>query len=353
MPRISFTVPLSGGTKAVPDRESLFSVLKFPDTGASPKGSTFRKSLIQCPHEHGLLYEIGLRPSVPTEPLTVGLIFHYALQRYYEEIFKFQREFEVTWKKNNVKNPLGYRNEDAYYWAHEGQAAKVAWAAVSKLETATGYEDTWKTVSRIVDGYFDRYSRVDRWRILAVEETIEYYGLASGTFDHSTRLDLLVEDTTVCRSYTIEHKTARWISQDLVDFYDLDLQILGQVWLAARCVDWTNLPPFGGSKINIVSKNKTPLFIRHDVLPSVRHLLAFEHMITDWEYVREFYKRIGWPKALGQCAGAPRGYSKCQFYELCREHPLETVASIGKWRDAPDGFEFKGKDAATFEDHNV
>lgn len=353
MPKISYTVPLEGGRKEVPDRESLFKVLKMPDTGASAKGSTYRKSLIQCPHEHGLLYEIGLRPGVPTEALTVGLIFHYALQRYYEEIFRHQRKFEAFWAKSHSKDPLGYLNADSYYWGYEGEAAKLAWSHIQPLQKAPGYEKTWETVARIVDGYFDRYSRVDRWRIIAVEETIEYYGLQAGFFDHTARLDLLIEDMSVNRVFNVEHKTARWITQDLVDFYDLDLQILGQMWLAARCVNWKGFPAFGGNKLNIVSKTKTPIFIRHDVLPSERHLLAFERMLGQWEQLRDVYAGMGWPKALGQCAGAPRGYSQCQFYELCREHPLETVESIGKWRDAPTNFEFRGNNASTFEDHNV
>jgi hypothetical protein len=306
MPKLSFTVPLSGKKTPV-DRGSIFGLLNIPDTGASPKGSTYRKSLIQCPHEHGLLYEIGLRPSAPTEALTLGLLFHYALQRYYEEIFRFQQQFEA-------KYPADYRKESEYFWGHEAEASKVAWKSVSELQFADGYADTWAVLSRVLDAYFDHYSRRDRWRILAVEET-----------------------------------------QDLVDFYDLDLQILGQVWLAARCIDWdkSGLPMFGGTKINIASKQKVPILIRHDVLPSTQHLIAFERMLGQWEDMRGVYEKFGWPKSLGHCAGYARGYSKCQFYELCREHPLETVETIRQWRDAPSGFEVKNKDAPTFEDHNV
>jgi PD-(D/E)XK nuclease superfamily len=355
MPRLSFTVPLGGKTAAPKDRGSIFEILSIPDTGASPRGSTYRKSLLQCPHEHGLLYEIGLRPESPTEALTIGLLFHYALQRYYESIFAYQREFAVKWRIDHPTDPWGYRKQDGFFFGNHAEASAVSWKAIRDLENADGYKETWATLSRTVDAYLDHYSFRDRWEIVAVEETVEYYGSASGSFDHTARLDLIIIDWADGRVYNVEHKTARWISQDLVDFYDLDLQILGQVWLAMRCIDWAKagLPMFGGCKINIASKQKTPVLIRHDVIPSVQALEAFERMLGQWENIRGVYAKADWPKALGQCAGAARGYSKCQFYELCRAYPLETVTTVGKWRDPPSGFVVRGVDAPTIEDRDV
>lgn len=355
MPRLTFTIPLGGRTGAPKERASIFEILRMPDTGASPRGSTFRKSLMQCPHEHGLLYEAGLRPEQPTEALTVGLLFHYALQRYYEAIFVYQQHFARRWREDHPKDPFGYRSQDGFFWGNGAEASKVAWNSIRDLEGAPGYAETWTTVSRVVDAYLDHYSFRDRWEVIAVEETVEFYGQLAGSFDHTARLDLLIVDWGDARVYNVEHKTAKWVSQDLVDFYDLDLQILGQVWLATRCIDWAQmqLPMFGGCKINIASKQKTPVLIRHDTNPGTQALQAFERMLCQSETLRGVYKQLGWPKSLGHCAGAARGYSKCQFYELCRGYPLETVKSLKQWRDAPSGFVFKSPDAATVEDHNV
>jgi hypothetical protein len=355
MPKLSFTVPLGGRLGVPKERPSVYQVLQMPDTGASPRGSTYRKSLLQCPHEHGLLYEIGLRPEQPSEALTVGLVFHYALQRYYAEILRYQREFVRKWVEKHPEDPWGYRGQDAFFFGNHSDAAAVAWNSIRDLESAPGYLDTWEVVSRVVDRYLDFYNLRDRWEIVAVEVTVEYYGRMSGSFDYTARLDLVVVDWSDGCLYNVEHKTARWVSQDLVDFYDLDLQILGQVWLATNCVDWAKmgLPMFGGCKINIASKQKTPVLIRHDVLPGVQALQAFERMVGQAETLRGVHEMLGWPKSLGHCAGYARGYSKCQFYELCRGYPLETVKSLKLWRDPPSGFVFKNPDAPTVEDHNV
>ncbi len=354
MPKISFTVPLGGKTSAK-TRVSLTEAIKMPDVGASPKGSTYRKSLLQCPFEHAVLYELGLRPESPTEALTIGLVFHYALQRYYEAIHTYQQLFKADWTVKHPETPRGYLGQNDFFWGNEPEAAKIAWQSIADLQYADGYADTWETLSRTLNAYFDHYTLRDRWEIIAVEETVEYYGLSAGLFDHTARLDLVVHDVSDGRIYIVEHKTAKWVSQDLVDFYDLDLQILGQVWLAAKCVDWQALGfgMFGGVKINIASKQKTPILIRHDVLPSTQHLQAFELTMVQWEGLRGVYAQFGWPRALGQCAGAPRGYSKCQCYELCRQHPLESIESLKRWRDPPSGFVVAGKNAPTVEDHNV
>lgn len=355
MPRLSFSVPLGGKTSGPKVRLSVSQVLNTPDVGASPKGSTYRKSLLMCPHEHGLLYQLGLRPEFPSEALTIGWIFHYALQRYYEAIFEYQRDYAALWRERCPGDPFGYRLKDEFFFGHHAEAAAIAWKSVRDLENADGYKDTWETVSRTIDAYLDHYDRRDRWEIVAVEETVEFYGKKSGSFDHTARLDLIVIDWSVGYVFNVEHKTAKWISQDLVDFYDLDLQILGQVWLAANCIDWQKmgLPMFGGCKINIASKQKTPVLIRHDVLPSVQALEAFERMVGQSEALEGVYEQLGWPKSLGHCAGYARGYSKCQFYELCRGYPLETVKSLARWRDPPNGFVIAGSNAPIIEDRNV
>ena len=358
MPRITITFGLPTNEKKPPKRLPVFQVLNMPDVGASRRGSTYYKSLLSCPFEHALLYEVGCRPEIPAEPLVAGISYHYILQRYYESIARFQREFETRWRTEHPEDPLGFKKQDDYFWGGELEATRTAWSALIPMQNAEGYKDTYDTLTRIVDHYFDRVHRLDRWRVLAIEETLEFYGESTGSFDYTARLDLLVEDCNVGgstggRMWIVEHKTARYITTDLIDFYDLDLQVLGQVWLVLGCLDLKSLPPFGGVLLNIMSKQKTPKFVRHPVLPHRDHLLALEYMLGAWVDTRDHYKRNGWPKAIGHCAGAFRGYSKCQFYDLCRHQPLASIAAIQQWRDAPLGFVFTDPDERVIEDHTV
>jgi hypothetical protein len=50
----------------------------------------------------------------------------------------------------------------------------------------------------------------------------------------------------------------------------------------------------------------------------------------------------GWPRSW-KCAGVFRGYSKCEFYELCNGHPH---TSIEDWAKAgpPMGYVKKGEE---------
>jgi PD-(D/E)XK nuclease superfamily len=358
MPRISIKVALPTENKKPIKRLPVFQVLGMPAVGASPRGSTYYKSLLGCPFEHALLYDVGLRPEFPTEPLVAGISYHYILQRYYQALMQFQREFEARWVIEHPNNPLGYRKDDMYFWGGELEAVRTAWNALTPMQNAEGYKETYETLTRIVDHYFDRTQRMDRWRVMAIEETLEFYGESSGSFDYTARLDLLIEDcsvggTTGGRMWIVEHKTARYITTDLIDFYDLDLQILGQVWLVANCLDLTRLPPFGGVLLNIVSKQKTPKLVRHTVIPHAGHLTALEETLGAWVGTREHHSANGWPKAIGHCAGALRGYSKCQFYDLCRHQPTVKIAAIKDWRDAPLGFIFTNPDENVIEDHTI
>ena len=337
MAQIAFTIGLTRSEKKQEERRSVFDVLKLPDSGASPRGSTFYKSMLDCPREHGLMYQIGLSPKQKAEALTVGWLFHHGLELYYKHIFDFQKEY----RKGYQYNSPGYLKENDYFWAAEPDAAIVAWNAILPISEEPGYADTWKTVSHLLDRYFDRYMKTDRWHIVAIEETLEFWGAHLGLFDYTTRLDLLIHDMKDDRLWNVEHKSAKMITAELIDYYDLDLQIVGQVWTLQKTVDLTKYPRYGGTRVNIVTKHKETQFVRHDVLPSPMHVESFERVMLDQVKLRPIYQKMGWPKSLGHCSGYARGYSKCQFYELCREHPLETVNSLATWDSAPGGFEFK------------
>jgi hypothetical protein len=277
-------------------------VLGVEDGGASAAGSTYYKTMRRCPREHALLHVAGLRPQRRSEALTVGWLFHHALEAY-------------------------YRSGDE----------KAAWEAIQALAHEPGYEETYPAVERMVGSYLERYRHHDRWQVLAVEETLAYQDKA---LSYSARLDLVVHDKADDRLWLVEHKTARTITADLLSGYQMDMQILGQVWLFNRCVDVTKYPKLAGVRVNITTKAAAPKHERVEVYPSKGHLDAFEESLRGWASLVPEYAKLGWPKALGNCTGPVRYFGTCDFFDLCHGRPEATVAQIAR-EEPPIGFDRK------------
>lgn len=297
MPKMEFA-GAKPGAKA--KRPQLWEVLDIPNEGASPVGSTFYKSMISCPREHALAYIIGAEREYAGDPLTQGLFFHHLLQLYYE------------------------RGRDG---------AKLGFELCAQLEETPSYKDLGEQARVMFDSYLDLYEGVDRWRVIAVEETLIY----RGHFDYSARLDLIVEDLERGGMWVIEHKTARALSAELLDNYQMDIQILGQVWLMRHCVDLSQYPLFRGVRVNITTKHKSPQHTRVDVYPSDRHLAAFEATVGNLHTLRGVNAQLGWPQYLGSCAGYSRGYSRCDYFDICHAYPDVAVATW-KTRELPLGY---------------
>lgn len=289
-----------------PDRRQWEDVLGLSLTSASPRGSTFWKRLRRCPREHGLV-QLKLRKGKPAEHLTVGGIWHFALEAYYKALQE---------------------------GAPAQNAELAAWAAVMPLRDEAGYmeapegrEATYPLVERLLGAYFDTYRISDAdMQVVAVEETIVY---EHAGFSFSARLDLLaVIDGGL---WIVEHKTTKAITQDLLSGYQMDLQILGQVWLLQQCIDLSVYPPFQGVIVNIESKHKGgPRFERLRVSPSNEHLWAWQDAQQRWVEVVSVFERLEWPKALGNCTGAARYFSECDYYAICHGRPALTVAQLAK-----------------------
>jgi hypothetical protein len=282
------------------------AVLGVLDAGASSAGSTFWKTMRRCPREHALRHVAGLRrASSGSEALTVGWLYHLALEAYYSSL---------------LKDADGASDEAA------------AWAAIRALEREPGYEETYPEVERLLAGYFETYRRQDAWKVLAVEETLssEDEGL-----HYSARLDLVIEEAG--RVWIVEHKTARAITPDLLSGYQLDMQILGQVWLFGRCVDLSTYPTLGGVIVNIATKTKVPKYERVRVYPSRAHLQAFEESMRAWSALVPAYQSLGWPKALGNCTGAARFFGQCDYFDLCHGRPEASLATVAS-EEPPFGF---------------
>ena len=290
MPRMEFEGPQPG---AKAKRPQLWEVLDIPNEGASPVGSTFYKTMMACPREHALAYLVGVELEYAGDPLTLGLFFHYLLQLWYQE-------------------------------GREG--AKRGFELCAELEERPDYRDLGEQARVMFDSYLDLYEGQDRWKVIAVEETLIY----RGAFDYSARLDLIVEDLERGGMWVVEHKTARALTAELLDNYQMDIQILGQVWLMHHCVDLSQYPRFRGVKVNITTKHKTPQHTRVDVYPSRRHLEAFERTVGGLHALRKTNEQLKWPQYLGHCSGYVRGYSRCDYFELCHNFP---EVSVAQWAD--------------------
>ena len=321
MPIVEFT-KISRPKEANINRRSVDEVLGHR-TGPSATGSSFYKSLISCPREHGLVHVAKYRQKSEKEALTVGVIFHLAMETYYEAIAEHQ------WQREALKAP----RDDEYYFGGCPRAQNEAFAALEPFSTEPGYEKTYRDVSFLLSHYFDHYHMQDKWRIIAVEETLGF----RGEFPYTARVDLIVEDATRGGMWIVELKSARAISEDLLLNYQMDLQILGQVWLMKHCVDLSQYPKFRGVIVNIGTKQVKPQFERLEVCPSDAHLAAFEESVASWHVLRKVYEDLEWPRALGACAGALRGYTRCSFYDLCHAKPEASVAQLAS-EEPPEGF---------------
>lgn len=293
-------------------RTPAHEVLGVEAGSGSAAGSTYWKGLRLCPREHGLRHEARLSPvKRDSEALTLGWLFHLALETYYGAL------------RDATTRPI---------------AESSAWAKIEPLADHPDYRDTYAEVERMLASYFDAYRETDAsWRVVAVEETLEY---VDPGMRYSARLDTVIERDGGL--WILEHKTAKTIGADLITGYQLDLQILGQVWLLQKCVDLSTYPPLRGVIVNITSKHKPPRHERVEVMPSSAHLDAFEQSMRDWHALEGVVKKLGYPRALGNCAGAARFWGKCDYYDVCHGWPQHTVEDWCR-DEPPHGFERKPK----------
>jgi hypothetical protein len=322
-----------------PARRSLAQVDEAFAHGASRAGSTMWKRARRCPREHAL-YQSGLRRSQAKEALDFGILFHHALEVYYRTIQADQARLDEA----------GAPWDDAYYWGALDEAERAVWASLATFQGEPGYEETYERLETTLTHYFLTYRRRDRWRVLAVEETLEY----AVDFVFTARLDLIVEDVDRTGLWIVEHKTTRAITDDLLSSYQLDLQILGQVFLVQQCVDTDALGvPFRGVMVDIATKHKVPRFERVEVCPSRDHLANFAQSMRDWNVLFDVWRDLGWPQALGNCAGATRFFKTCPYYAVCHGRPAVSVDDLmAEYANAgpPVGYHFAGDDEPEWED---
>lgn len=325
--------------KATPQREALYQVLQVKNSGASPRGSTYYKTFQSCPRQFYIKYVLRWVPAIPSDALTIGLVWHYCLERYYRAIMLHQQKSKPR------------PNDPAWLWGGCNEGARQAYDLLDQLAAAFGYKEISGIVRKMLDHYLDAHDRRDRLRILAVEETLAYWG----DDPYTCRADMIVEDYDRGGMWFWEHKSAHGLTDDLLSAYDMDLQVLGEWWLLSVVIDKDSYPPLRGVIINIQTKPKTDTSDtalkshRHEVCPSAAHIRGFNNTIGTRKIMLEAAEQAGWPMYFGNCAGAARGYSKCEFYDLCHDFPdsdAKQLAAAGIERfpnyvesEAPDGEE--------------
>jgi len=206
-----------------------------------------------------------------------------------------------------------------------------AWSTADAFRKEPGYREDCAKLDKMLAAYMDAYDD-SGWEIVAVEETV-----ISTKLPYSSRLDtVVIADGGL---WIVEHKSTQFITEDLRESYQLDMQILGQAWLLQNVIDLREYPPFKGIKVNLVSTGHVnPRLERVECYPSKYHLAAFERAVKDQNAMRKAAAARGYPMSLGQCAGYARGYSRCQYYDLCHAFPQLTVDDWLNQEDPPDGF---------------
>lgn len=291
--------------KGVPVRRKPSEVLGVDDIGASDFGSTFHKLGMSCWREFGLADRAKLKVTAAKEALDRGWVWHVVMEHYYGELF-----IDPT---------------------VPDKAVRAGFNIIADLQNEPGYAEDFDKLSMMFETYLDNYPH-DKWRIIAVEEE-----LIDNRLPYSARLDLIVEEDD--GMWIVEHKTTRAMSADLADSYQLDIQILGQVYLMLNVVDLSKYPPFKGVKVNLITtSHKVPRCERVHVYPSKYHLQGFVEAVADQHAMRLAAEHRGWPQSLGKCSGYARGYSKCQFFDLCHAHPTTSVQDWIDQEDPPIGF---------------
>lgn len=310
-------LPIAPASVPETPRRAWEDVLGLPASSGSPTGSTFWKRMRRCPREHALYTVAKLRRTTRSEPLTVGALWHLGLETYYKARMQ---------------------------GCAIGEAEAQAMRGLAQLEAEPGYEETFPEVVRLLQAYFESYRHEDAgWRVVAVEETLQY---VSPELRYSVRLDLLVEIDGGL--WIVEHKTARAITADLLTGYQLDMQILGQVWCFQNCVDTAAYPPLRGVVVNIESKHKMPRFERVQVCPSRDHLEAFETSMRQWTQLEHVFASMQWPRALGNCTGGARYFSTCDYFDVCHGQPRAGVEQLAV-EEPPYGF-VRADDALEVDD---
>lgn len=276
-------------------------------SSASPLGSTYWKRVTRCPREFGL-WQGGLRRLDPfSDPIVVGLLYHRALEHYYRTL------------------QAGGSGDDAEV---------AAWHSVAPFAQEPGYTEPYQDVERILAAYFDLYRTIDpvKWKVVVVEST---RAAPAGVLEWTGRFDLVVLEGE--QLWGVEHKSTRLISEDLLSGYSMDLQIPGYTWLGQK-VPFEGQPKLTGFIVNVATRDTRPRLERVRVVPSRYHMDAWEKSMRARQRLRDAYPSLGHPQFFGNCVGAPRYFSRCDYFDICHGRPEVPMSDILAEEEPLHGF---------------
>lgn len=323
-------IQIDDADRARKERRKPHLILDVPDEGPSPRGSTYWGRVQHCGREHLLSNVLGWRSLAPDDPLDTGLIWHACLEAYYRERLEGQRELIRSCGSREAALQHAH-----FFTAREAEAQRAAFAVLELFRAEPGYDEIYAKIEKMLGFYFSRY-RFDRFEILAVEVTI---GCAD--VEYTSKLDLIVIDWSIPDAPLlrgVEHKSAFRLTLDVLEGYNLDSQVMGQVYLLWRhFVGHPHLPPFAGVIVNICSKEHTPKTERVTVAPDPAHLVAWEeHILIQAEH-RAFHETRGFARNYGSCS---RRFGRCEHFNFCKNHPRLSVSQIREL-GVPDGYEVR------------
>lgn len=163
-------------------------------------------SYLQCRRKHHYAHVERLQPKTFSDGLSTGIIGHAILQRYYEFI-----------KAEQILDPLsGMRLA-----IHE---------ITNELVTPQNIE-YFHTLKPILEAYAIRYGTDTRYKILAVEQSFEYEGIAFTP-------DLIIQDTTTGKIYLEDHKfLSVFYTDKTIGLFPQMPRYIGLLRLSGRKVD--------------------------------------------------------------------------------------------------------------------
>jgi len=307
--------------------------LDDPFGAPSERGSTYWSRLMTCPREHALHNIARLRNAHPQTALTTGFLVHHGLEVYYRHLMEAQRPWRAQALADlEVKGDYPISPDDDRRFKQD--AADAAFASLAPLNGEPGYEQIADQVDRILSGYFD-LALLDSHMVLAVEENLAF---SRRSLRYTARIDLLVQDYGERRGvWIVEHKTAKALNESLIEGYQLNLQILGQVWLFKKVFDSRHTPVYRGVLVQILTKTAVPKYHRVHVTPSPAHLSQFEESLKAWGAIEKTMAKKNWPANFTKCAGYARGYSRCTYYNLCHAMPDASIEELAT-SEPPIGF---------------
>lgn len=148
------------------------------------------------------------------------------------------------------------------------------------------------------------------------------YLIADEKTKESARFDLIakVEDAQIGvmpGTYIVEHKTASRFTDDVVDGWRNDGEILGQIMLWKRLKLDKKFGKLQGVMVNILGKQKYPQFRRVIVPPQSWQIRQHADDLRVWEGYRQLARAIGvFPHARANCISR---YGKCFQWDHCTE----------------------------------